>query len=50
MSGRLTVVQEVIEVGVGDGLAGLGPVKEGLPTLGEEGVDAAVEGSAPIMR
>ena len=46
--GRLTVVQEVVEVGVGDGVAGLGPVEEGAPAISGQGVDAAARKLAPL--
>ena len=37
----LTVVQEVVEIEVGNGVAGLGPVEKGAPPILEQGVDAA---------
>ena len=42
------VVEEVVEVGVGDGVASLGPVEEGAPAFSEQGVDAAVGELAPL--
>ena len=44
---RSAVVQEVVEVRVGDGIAGLGPDEKCTPSVLEKGVDAAVRGSAP---
>ena len=41
-------MQEVVEVGVGDGVASLGPVEEGAPAISEQGVDAAVGELAPL--
>ena len=41
-------MQEVVEVGVGDGVAGLGPVEEGAPAISEQGVDAAARKLAPL--
>ena len=46
---RLAVVQEVVEVLVGDGIAGLGPVEKRTPPVLEQGVDAAVSVSAPCQ-
>ena len=44
MRSSLTVVKEVVEVQVGDGIAGLGPVEKGAPPVLEQGVDAAMRG------
>ena len=41
-------MQEVVEVGVGDGVAGLGPVEEGAPAISEQGVNAAARKLAPL--
>ena len=41
-------MQEVVEVGVGDGVAGLGPVEEGAPAISEQGVEAAARKLAPL--
>ena len=38
-------MQEVVEIEVGNGVAGLGPVEKGAPPILEQGVDAAVKGS-----
>ena len=42
-------MQEVVEVGVGNGVAGLGPVEKGPPAHRKQGVDAAMEESASVM-
>lgn len=41
-------MQVVVEVLVGDGIAGLGPVEKCTPPVLEQGVDAAVRGSAVV--
>ena len=38
-------MEEVVEVAVGQAVAGVGPLEDGLPAVGEEGVDAAVRES-----
>ena len=38
----LRVVEEVVEAAVGQAVAGVGPLEDGLPAVREEGVDAAV--------
>ena len=37
----LRVVEEVVEAAVGQAVAGVGPLEDGLPAVGDEGVDAA---------